>query len=51
MTIDTACSGSLVGLDLAYRYLHTREISGAIIAASSIYLRYEMALTPDCSHC
>ena len=39
MTIDTVCSGTLVGIDVAYQYLQTREISGAIVAASNLYLR------------
>ncbi|KAK0635463.1 hypothetical protein B0T17DRAFT_485578 [Bombardia bombarda] len=41
MTIDTACSGSLVGLDIACRYLQTREIDSAIIATSNLYLNPE----------
>ncbi|KAL2072660.1 hypothetical protein VTL71DRAFT_12003 [Oculimacula yallundae] len=41
MTIDTACSGSLTGLDVACRYLHTREISSAIVAGCNIYLSPE----------
>jgi len=41
MTIDTACSGALVSVDVACRYLNTREISGAIIAASNLYLSPE----------
>ena len=41
MTIDTACSGSLVGVDLAARYLSTREINSAIVAASNLYLSPE----------
>lgn len=41
MTIDTACSGSLVGLDVACRYLQTREINAAIIATSNLYLNPE----------
>lgn len=41
MTIDTACSGSLVGLDVACRYLKTKEIDSAIIAASNLYLNPE----------
>jgi acyl transferase domain-containing protein len=41
MTIDTACSGSLIGLDVACRYLHTREINAAIIATSNLYLNPE----------
>ncbi|KAM3556706.1 hypothetical protein MY1884_004935 [Beauveria asiatica] len=38
MTIDTACSGSLVAVDVACRYLQTGQIEGAIIAASNLYL-------------
>ena len=38
ITIDTACSGSLVGLDLACRSLQSGEVDAAIIAASSLYL-------------
>lgn len=41
MTIDTACSGSLIGLDVANRYLQTREIDGAIIAGCNLYLSPE----------
>ncbi|KAF7917217.1 uncharacterized protein EAE98_010322 [Botrytis deweyae] len=41
MTIDTACSGSLVGLDVACRYLQSREINAAIIATSNLYLNPE----------
>ncbi|KAL9013538.1 MAG: hypothetical protein Q9173_001776 [Seirophora scorigena] len=41
MTIDTACSGSLVGLDIACRYLQSREIDAAIIATSNLYLNPE----------
>ena len=41
MTIDTACSGSLVSLDVASRYLQTREISTAIIAGCNLYLSPE----------
>ncbi|KAL8923196.1 MAG: hypothetical protein Q9208_004759 [Pyrenodesmia sp. 3 TL-2023] len=41
MTIDTACSGSLVGLDIASRYLQSREIDAAIIATSNLYLNPE----------
>lgn len=39
MTIDTACSGSLVSLDVACRYLQTREVNGAIIAGANLYLK------------
>ncbi|KAI0197885.1 putative polyketide synthase [Astrocystis sublimbata] len=41
MTIDTACSGSLVGLDVACRYLTTGEIDGAIIGGANLYLSPE----------
>jgi acyl transferase domain-containing protein len=41
MTIDTACSGALVSVDLACRYLNSREITGAIVAASNLYLSPE----------
>ncbi|RDW79928.1 hypothetical protein BP6252_04566 [Coleophoma cylindrospora] len=41
MTIDTACSGSLVGLDVACRYLSTGEINGAIVGASQLFLTPE----------
>lgn len=41
MTIDTACSGSLIALDVANRYLQTREINGAIIAGCNLYLSPE----------
>jgi acyl transferase domain-containing protein len=37
MTVDTACSGALTALDLAMRYLQTREISSAIVAGANIY--------------
>ncbi|KAJ8126551.1 hypothetical protein O1611_g7087 [Lasiodiplodia mahajangana] len=41
VTIDTACSGSLQGLDIACRYLQSRDIDAAIIAASNLYLSPE----------
>lgn len=41
MTIDTACSGSLVGLDVACRYLQTGEMTGAIVAGCNLYLNPE----------
>lgn len=37
MTIDTACSGALICLDLAIRYLQTHEISSAIVAGANLY--------------
>jgi acyl transferase domain-containing protein len=41
MTIDTACSGGLTVIDVACRYLQTREIDGAIIGGCNIYLSPE----------
>lgn len=41
VTLDTACSGSLQGLDLACRYLQTGDISAAIIATSNLYMSPE----------
>ncbi|KAK7744645.1 Type I Iterative PKS [Cytospora paraplurivora] len=41
MTIDTACSGSLVGLDVACRYLASGEIKGALVAGANLYLSPE----------
>ncbi|KAK2010479.1 putative polyketide synthase [Colletotrichum eremochloae] len=41
MTIDTACSGSLTGLDVACRYLQAGEIEGAIIGGANIYMSPE----------
>ncbi len=41
MTVDTACSGSLISIDLACRYLHTRDIDGAIVAGCNLYLSPE----------
>jgi acyl transferase domain-containing protein len=41
MTIDTACSGSLVGVDVACRYLSSGEIDGAIVAGANLYLSPE----------
>ncbi|KAI1191972.1 hypothetical protein F5B17DRAFT_425999 [Nemania serpens] len=38
ITIDTACSGSLVGLDLACRVLQSGEVDAALVATSNIYL-------------
>ncbi|KAH7030236.1 polyketide synthase module [Macrophomina phaseolina] len=38
LTLDTACSGSLVGVDVACRYLQTGEISGAIVAGANLYI-------------
>ncbi|KAJ5100194.1 PKS-like enzyme [Penicillium angulare] len=41
MTIDTACSGSLVSLDVASRYLQTGEIDTAIVAGCNLYMSPE----------
>lgn len=41
MTIDTACSGSLVSVDVAARYLQAEDINTAIVAGANIYLNPE----------
>ncbi|KAI9651886.1 MAG: Type I Iterative PKS [Alyxoria varia] len=41
MTIDTACSGSLVSVDVACRYLSTGEVEGALVAGANLYLSPE----------
>lgn len=38
VTIDTACSGSLVSLDMACRTIQSGEADAAIIASSNLYL-------------
>lgn len=38
MTIDTACSGTLYGVDVACKYLHTGQINGAIVAGANLFL-------------
>lgn len=38
ISIDTACSGSLVGLDMACRTVQSGEVDTAIIATSNLYL-------------
>ena len=38
MTIDTACAGSLVSVDVACRYLQTQQIDGAVVAGANLYL-------------
>lgn len=42
-----ACSGSLVSLDVACRYLQTREISGAIVAGANLYLSPEHVMDSE----
>ncbi|KAL8903527.1 MAG: hypothetical protein Q9207_003861 [Kuettlingeria erythrocarpa] len=44
MTIDTACSGSLVAVDVACHYLRTGQIQGAVVAACNMYLNPEHAM-------
>lgn len=41
VTLDTACSGSLQGLDIACRYLQTRDIDAAIVATANLYMSPE----------
>ena len=41
MTIDTACSGSLIAVDLACRYLQSDDASMAIVAGVNLYLSPE----------
>lgn len=38
MTIDTACSGSMVSVDVACKYLQTRQLHGAIVAGCNLYM-------------
>ncbi|KAJ0420834.1 hypothetical protein BJY00DRAFT_312760 [Aspergillus carlsbadensis] len=40
-TIDTACSGGLVGVDVACQYLRSGRLNGAVIAASNLWLSPE----------
>jgi acyl transferase domain-containing protein len=47
MTIDTACSGSLIGVDLACRYLHSGDADGAIIAGCNLYMSPEHNMDPS----
>lgn len=46
ITVDTACSGSLVCLDLACRSLQSGEISTAIVSASNLYLNPDHSMDP-----
>ncbi|KAK7959096.1 Beta-ketoacyl synthase [Apiospora aurea] len=41
VTIDTACSGSLVSVDLACRYLQSGDADGAIVAGCNLYMSPE----------
>ena len=41
VTLDTACSGSLQGLDFACRYLQSQDIDAAIVATSNLYMSPE----------
>ncbi|KAJ5947430.1 hypothetical protein N7466_000445 [Penicillium verhagenii] len=41
MTIDTACSGSLVSLDVACRYLDTNQADGMIVSGANMWLNPE----------
>lgn len=41
MTIDTACSGSLIAVDLACRYLDSGDADGAIVAGCNLYMSPE----------
>lgn len=41
ITVDTACSGSLVGLDMACQGLRSRTIDTGIVATSNLYMSPE----------
>lgn len=41
VTLDTACSSSMVGLHLAVKAIHNGESDAAIVATSNIYLNPE----------
>ncbi|KAL8755403.1 MAG: hypothetical protein Q9184_004809 [Pyrenodesmia sp. 2 TL-2023] len=41
VTLDTACSGSLQGLDLTCRYLQSGDINAAIVVTSNLYMSPE----------
>ncbi|KAL7787165.1 beta-ketoacyl synthase domain-containing protein [Trichoderma ceciliae] len=41
ITLDTACSGSLVGLDLACQNLRSRAVDMGIVATSNLYMSPE----------
>ena len=40
MSIDTGCSGSLVAVDAACRYISSGDTNTAIVAAANLFLRY-----------
>ncbi|KFA70061.1 Atr6 [Stachybotrys chlorohalonatus IBT 40285] len=40
-TIDTACSGGLVGVDAACQYLRAGKLNGAIVAAAQLWMSPE----------
>ena len=44
MTIDTACSGSLVALDTACQYLQSDDVAGVIVGGCNLYLNPEHAM-------
>ncbi|KAI9687315.1 MAG: Type I Iterative PKS [Bathelium mastoideum] len=44
MTIDTACSGSLISLATACQYLQSQNVAGAIVGACNLYLSPEHAM-------
>lgn len=48
MTLDTACSGTLQGIDIAGRYLQTREVTSAIVAGANLFLRYDLLSEDPC---
>ena len=41
MTVDTACSGSLISLDVACRYLDSNQANGMIVAGANMWLNPE----------
>ncbi|KAF2109985.1 polyketide synthase [Lophiotrema nucula] len=49
IAMDTACSGSLVAIDVANKYLQAREINGAIVAGCNLYMSPEHVNDPIAS--
>ncbi|RAK83310.1 putative polyketide synthase [Aspergillus costaricaensis CBS 115574] len=47
MTIDTGCSGSLVGVDVACRYLSAGDVDSAIVAACNLFFSPEHTTDPS----